>query len=685
MAAGSIVIDLLMKTGSFITDTDRAAKRLKAFRKEAVDAARGIATNFAVIGTAVAGTFVAFENLVTSVADLQDLADKIGDTAVNVAGLQRAADISETSLDNVAAASVRLTASLSKTDDESDAVAKALAAINIPLEEFKRLNPTTQIERVAQEMAKFEDGAGKTAIAVALFGKAGADLIPFLKDLAEVGAKNSQLTQQQIDDADKHAKSLAHLKSEFQDMARVVAVTVLPTLTEYAGKIKELFGGPKTDFTLKNEIFGIRGELAELQRRKAEGFGLFEFLGFGSEEQLDAQIKQVEGKLQTALKNYYRLTEGAGAGRGMVNPALPLNFSGAPDKPDSKATASEAERYLETLQNQLDRVKELTVTEQVLADIRRKSIAGLTPQLEQQLLAVAAEIDARKRLESQLQAEAEQLKDLKAEQDELERQGRAVFEATRTPLEKLNTELAHLNDLLNKGAVDWDTYVRAVAKAQDEFTATASSGEKALNEMGEFAKQAARNIQSTLGDTLFDAMQGNFDNIGDRFKAVLDRMVADALAGRLAEKMFGNYDKTGQVGGWAGGLADWLFGSSAPQGGTTGDFARMDRGGGSSGGASPWWEAAASWIGNFFGGSRAVGGDVMPGAGYLVGENGSEYFRPRTAGTIFPASAVSAMAKGQTVNYSPTFVLQAPADRRTQNQIAAQAMIGAQRALVRNG
>ena len=33
-------------------------------------------------------------------------------------------------------------------------------------------------------MAGFEDGAGKTAVAVALWGKSGADMIPLLNDLA---------------------------------------------------------------------------------------------------------------------------------------------------------------------------------------------------------------------------------------------------------------------------------------------------------------------------------------------------------------------------------------------------------------------------------------------------------------------------------------------------------------------
>lgn len=58
------------------------------------------------------------------------------------------------------------------------------------------------------------------------------------------------------------------------------------------------------------------------------------------------------------------------------------------------------------------------------------------------------------------------------------------------------------------------------------------------------------------------------------------------------------------------------------------------RGGGSLG------EAVVAALGGLFGGSRADGGPVSPGAAYLVGERGPEVFRPATAGTVEPVTAV---------------------------------------------
>ena len=75
-----------------------------------------------------------------------------------------------------------------------------------------------------------------------------------------------------------------------------------------------------------------------------------------------------------------------------------------------------------------------------------------------------------------------------------------------------------------------------------------------------------------------------------------------------------------------------------------------------------------------FGGFAADGADVFPGMRYKVGEKGAEWFTPDRAGRVDPAG-------GQAVQVHNHFVLQQPADRRTQVQIGAQAEIGTRRGL----
>jgi hypothetical protein len=147
--------------------------------------------------------------------------------------------VSGTSLDSVAAASVKLTAALAKTDDESAGAALGLKAIGLEVDAFKSLDPVAQIEAVALALAGFEDGAEKTAVAVQLFGRSGADLIPILNDLAEQGGRQVTLTAEQIEAADEYSKSTARLRSEVQTLVQVTAAEAAPAMQQIVGLLRE--------------------------------------------------------------------------------------------------------------------------------------------------------------------------------------------------------------------------------------------------------------------------------------------------------------------------------------------------------------------------------------------------------------------------------------------------------------
>jgi hypothetical protein len=106
-------------------------------------------------------------------------------------------------------------------------------------------------------------------------------------------------------------------------------------------------------------------------------------------------------------------------------------------------------------------------------------------------------------------------------------------------------------------------------------------------------------------------MQGQFDNLGDMFKKLIDRMVAQALAAKLAQSLFGMSGTTG--GGYVG--------------------------------------AAASFLGGLF---KADGGDVNAGQPYIVGERRPEVFVPRVSGTIVPNT--NGLQSNSSVNVSITAI-----------------------------
>lgn len=237
---GSLVVSLGLDAAEFTRGLSKSEYQTQQWVQRfetGIEAARtGALAAFAAMGTAAA----LLDRQLNDIAGFQDLADKVGDTAEEVASLKLAADLSGTALDSIAAASVKLTTALSKTDDESKGVGAALKAIGLEMDEFKRLTPVAQIDAVAQALAGFEDGAGKTAVAVQLFGKSGADLIPMLNDLAEEGGRQITLTGQQIAAADEYSKSTARLRSEVQTLVAVTAADAAPVLTQMVQILRDI-------------------------------------------------------------------------------------------------------------------------------------------------------------------------------------------------------------------------------------------------------------------------------------------------------------------------------------------------------------------------------------------------------------------------------------------------------------
>lgn len=307
----------------------------------------------------------------------------------------------------------------------------------------------------------------------------------------------------------------------------------------------------------------------------------------------------------------------------------------------SKEAIKDAQAYLENLRKQLQATEDLTVAETVRRDIeagRVKLAGGVT---KQQLVDLAMQID----MDKELAKIAEQFK--KLEEESLERKkaladaGKAIYDATRTPAEQLNVELTKLNDLLAKGAIDWDTYGRAVFDAQDKFEAAANGAKDALSEWDEFKKTAIENTQGALADGLFKGMRGEFDSVLGGFTEMLQRMVAEALAADLARKLFGSSVKGGEGEGWLG--------------------------------------AAMSWAGSFFGG-RAAGGAVTAGGMYRVNENGPEMLEMNGQSYLMMGDRGGNVRQGTGTNVVNNFSVSGPVDRRTEAQIGRAATRGVQRA-----
>jgi hypothetical protein len=126
-------------------------------------------------------------------------------TGISLQGLQRfqiAGDDAGNSIDQI-------TSAISKMEDNfasaNPVALKALTDLKIPLEDIKNLNPENQFIEISNAIRQIQDPAERTRLAIDLFGKAGAQVLPTLvrgfDDVKGAAVGMSDETIKRLDDA----------------------------------------------------------------------------------------------------------------------------------------------------------------------------------------------------------------------------------------------------------------------------------------------------------------------------------------------------------------------------------------------------------------------------------------------------------------------------------------------------
>jgi hypothetical protein len=424
-----------------ISARDEASAVLRAISGSAQSIAgtfTGIAGVISGLGVGALAAFTA--NAISSAAALDDLSEVTGASVEELSKLEQVAVVSGVAMEDVASASVRLTKALAEAEDPASGAAKALASIGLSAKELQGLDTAQQMQRVAQALGGFADGAGKTNVALALLGRTGAQNLPYLKDLAEAGELNATITAEQAAAAEQFEKASKKLNLEINKLGKQVAAESIPVLTALK----------KAAFDSAFAILGISESASAVDRSNAirafaEGAGraiafvgdaalgvvrAFQVLGtviggvaalpVGNWEGVKrglADIKdQVDGiLLQETLsqrfdREFAKIKTSAVSAGGTIKAAI--NFSGTSDAGKSKKEEIDDARnalakYVDQLEREADKLGEITEQERI-AQLLRANPSIDTPQVRE-LLAGAAERVARAREEKALREEETRL------------------------------------------------------------------------------------------------------------------------------------------------------------------------------------------------------------------------------------------------------------------------------------
>lgn len=499
---GSLTVSLGLDAADYTRGLTKAERDAYKFGEAIGTGIRNTAiaatTALAALGVSAAGALAAFNGLVEGASKFADLADKTGASAEALASFAVAAGTSGVSMDKIASAANTLTKNLVGVNDESKAAGAALKALGIPIKDFKALKPEEQIEKLASTLGGFEDGASKTAVAMALFGKAGADVLPFLKTLEEQGGRQKILTQEQIDLYDEYGDRQAKAKAELSLYAQALGSQAIPMITAFTGAltdtIKEMLGVDDVTKQLKNSndvaefaetavrFLGFVIDTGQVVVRTFEGIG-FSIYSLGAAaanaatgdfkvamsylDGIDQKNKEIANRGFFSDKLDKRIAE-AKKGAAAVAPATvrpTVNYSGA--APRAKSNNSAAQEAKAQLASDLD-------------DIRRAQDA-IVGQYRNAERVLAAERSAGLKDESAYYAEKVRLMGLTTSAQE---------DALRKTIERLQQE-----KLTGKDAID---NARKIADAQAKLQAAQADAATSAKVAAIEHEAALRRISAAL-------------------------------------------------------------------------------------------------------------------------------------------------------------------------------------------
>lgn len=536
--------------------------------------AEGLRDKLSLLAPALAGTlslagvaaFIKSSN--DGLLKIKDLSEATGSAIEKISGLENVARNAGGGIDDVSGVLIKFNAALKEADGKNG-VSRALEAIGLDAKALREQDPADALLDTAKALATYADDGNKARIVQDLFGKSIKDAAPFLNDLAEAGRLNATVTAQQVEQADRYNKQLAQFKTNAEDLARVLSSELTPGLSK---TFAALAAGPKafggfTDFLLSGAKEALKGNSFS---NAADGVAFYT----GKLNELEAQrdkmaaqkdsflYRDLDGEIAKLKQfvSYYRSAFSAtapdngqssptelarrGRGRGLLN-APDLGGGSPAASPGAAAVQSAADRYIETLRQQLQGTQDLTLAETVLAEIRSGSLKGASAADQQRAQALATEIEGTKAL---IRAARDRSEQRNAEYEEINRvveaQQRADTERVNaiigaTPSGQFKAVLADI-ELINKRFKDGTEQTELWAEAIRATTGRIQQTGEEVERLSTFAEQAGRNIQDQLGTTLQDVLTGNFANIGEQWRNLLIGMAAQAAAARLNDYLFGN-------------------------------------------------------------------------------------------------------------------------------------------------
>ena len=684
---------------------DNASQKLQDLNSLLGEFGKGLMTGALVAaGAFIVNEFAGMTKAAIDFGDsLDNMAQRTGVSTDELSKLAYAAQMSDTSLEGIQTGFRKLSQSMIQAQEAGSEQAEIFKQIGVATTDSTgKLRDTNEVmEDLADVFKDMPDGAGKTALAMELLGKSGADLIPYLNSgkegLRELKKEAEEFgnvwSPEQSKQAAEFNDNIDRMGNVFKGLFTQIAQNLLPTLNtlteaivqsgKEGGILRSVIDGLVWVFDAFNTIlkpiylgvYILTTAFATLGKvLGGTAAALVEFLkgNFENSKNIISAMKDDINKAgEDIVKFHDKLMNGKPAEEAEKNnEKTGKSFQGV--KKSAKEAADELEKYLQNLRKTRDQIG-MDDKDKALYDLNQESKKAPDAKSRQKFLtegrAIIEETEVRKANQKAIEDQAEALKKLNdAKTKEVDKTEDIKFENSLMNLSseqrKIEIELRRMEKELIGLSKDELQKLTAERKNELEVQQENARLENLIAETTDKRIEKSRTNMVTLANALqagrineatyLEAVQLEMERMKDKSKETADAMTeffkeaARSIQSSMSTFIFDFMQ--GKLSDLSGNIkrvidkmvADML----AAQLATALFGADFGKQGGSIGGL-------VGAAGTFLSGFRESGGPVMAGHAYVVGEKRPELFVPQTNGVILPdTSAIGGSSNQYVFNIS---------------------------------
>lgn len=275
---GELIVRISADARELEKGLNDAEKKVKETTKRMDVTLKGLATTSLAIGAAVAGFFaLAVKTTVEYGDELFEVSQRTGVAVERLSTLKFVAEQTESSFQSLATGLKFLNRSVFDANEGNEKAVALFVKLGLATRDAngEAVKADVLFDSIADRFSKMTDQSEKTALAMQLFGRSGADLIPVL-NLGSDGIEELERTARSLGlelstenakQIDAFSDDLKALKAEFGGIALIIGTAFMPRLREIVTFVKE--GLAPTIENLNALIGTMNGSLKEANFKEA--------------------------------------------------------------------------------------------------------------------------------------------------------------------------------------------------------------------------------------------------------------------------------------------------------------------------------------------------------------------------------------------------------------------------------